>query len=408
MLGFILPSKFFNADYGAGLRKLIAENKALCKIVDFKDFQVFDNATTYTCLLFLKKSKNKNFEYLELNNKEELNASSRALMKFQYKKSIQAQPSGDENWNFVGGENKSLMEKLRAIELKLGNISENIFQGIITGADKIFILVRKDNGLFYSNESSKEYNLEKELLHPLLKGSKHIRKYRSETSEKFVIFPYKIIDNRAVPIDEEELQKKFSKIYNYLHENKTTLQKRDGGKMKGNSWYLYSRNQNLSRFGQEKIMTPSIAKFSSFTYDEKSDFFFVGSGGGGGGAYGVILKDKNSYLQILAILNSNLVSYFIRNISSKFSGGYFAFNRQYIEEIPIIIPSEKEKSKLAELAKRQLENSKRLNEFRDKKTSESAKLEEEIKKTDNEIDELVYQLYGITDEEKKIIEESLK
>ena len=31
-----------------------------------------------------------------------------------------------------------------------------------------------------------------------------------------------------------------------------------------------------------------------------------------------------------------------------------------------------------------------------------------IKKTDNEIDELVYQLYGITEEEKKIIEETLK
>jgi len=35
-------------------------------------------------------------------------------------------------------------------------------------------------------------------------------------------------------------------------------------------------------------------------------------------------------------------------------------------------------------------------------------LEEEIKKTDNEIDELVYELYGINEEEKKIIEESLK
>lgn len=408
MLGFILPSKFFNADYGAGLRKIVAENKALCKVYDFKDFQVFENATTYTCLLFLKKSKNKNFEYLELSNKDELSSSSRAFMKFQFKKSIQQQPSAEENWNFVGGENKSIMEKLRAIELKLGNISENIFQGIITGADKIFILVREDSGLFYSNESGKEYNLEKELLHPLLKGSKHIRRYRSETSEKFVIFPYKIIDNKAVSIDEEELQKRFPKIYNYLHENKTTLQKRDSGKMKGDSWYLYSRNQNLSRFGQGKLMTPSIAKFSSFTYDEKNDFFFVGSGGGGGGAYGVTLKDKSFSLQILAILNSKLVSYFIRNISSKFSGGYFAFNKQYIEEIPIIIPPEKEKSKLAELAKRQLENSKRLSVFGDKKTSESAKLEEEIKKTDKEIDELVYKLYGITEEEKKIIEVSLK
>lgn len=55
-----------------------------------------------------------------------------------------------------------------------------------------------------------------------------------------------------------------------------------------------------------------------------------------------------------------------------------------------------------------LEKSKKLIEFGDKKTSESAKLEEEIKKTDNEIDELVYQLCRITEEEKWVILERFK
>ena len=51
---------------------------------------------------------------------------------------------------------------------------------------------------------------------------------------------------------------------------------------------------------------------------------------------------------------------------------------------------------------------KKLQEIGDKNTLEKQKIEQEIKKTDNEIDELVYQLYGITEDEKKIIEESLK
>ncbi|MFH1977955.1 MAG: N-6 DNA methylase, partial [Candidatus Aenigmatarchaeota archaeon] len=407
MLGFILPSKFFNADYGAGLRKIIADNKALYKIMDFKDFQVFDDATTYTCLLFLKKSKNNKFDYLEFIDKDKLNASSNPLAKDSFKKSVQSQPSGIDNWNFVGIENKRIMDKLRPIKLRLGDVSENIFQGIITGADKIYILIKKDNGLFYSSETKKEYNLEIELLHPLLKGSKHIRRYLTEYTEKYVIFPYKIIENKAVPIEEHELKKKFPIVWNYLNENKTVLEKRDSGKMKGSSWYLFSRNQNLSRFGQTKIMTPSIAKLSSFTYDEKSDFFFVGSGGGGGGAYGITLKNIGLYLYILSILNSKLISYFIRQISSKFSGGYFAFNKQYIEKVPIIISSNKEKYKLIDLAKIHLEKSKRLCELGDKKTDERVKIEEEIKKIDNEIDSVVYKIYGITPEEQKIIEESL-
>jgi hypothetical protein len=51
---------------------------------------------------------------------------------------------------------------------------------------------------------------------------------------------------------------------------------------------------------------------------------------------------------------------------------------------------------------------KRLSELGDKFTSERAKLEDEIKRTDNEIDELVYKIYGMTSEEKRIIEESLE
>jgi len=51
---------------------------------------------------------------------------------------------------------------------------------------------------------------------------------------------------------------------------------------------------------------------------------------------------------------------------------------------------------------------KKLQEIGDKNTLEKQKIQEEIQKTDNEIDELVYQLYGISEEEKNIIEESLK
>ena len=60
------------------------------------------------------------------------------------------------------------------------------------------------------------------------------------------------------------------------------------------------------------------------------------------------------------------------------------------------------------LADKMLSLNKKLQEIGDKNTLEKQKIEQELKKTDNEIDELVYRLYGITEEEKKIIEESLK
>ena len=63
---------------------------------------------------------------------------------------------------------------------------------------------------------------------------------------------------------------------------------------------------------------------------------------------------------------------------------------------------------MIQLVDRMITFSKKLAEFGDKNTPETARLKEEITKTDAEIDELVYKIYGITKEEKKIIEESLK
>jgi hypothetical protein len=56
-LGFILPHKFFNANYGQPLRTIISEGKYLLHIVNFGDKQVFENATTYTCDVLYKPAR---------------------------------------------------------------------------------------------------------------------------------------------------------------------------------------------------------------------------------------------------------------------------------------------------------------------------------------------------------------
>ena len=72
ILGYILPHKFFNAKYGNQLRSIIADGRNMDKIVHFGDQQVFEKATTYTCLLFLSKSKRKNFNFVKVENLSEM------------------------------------------------------------------------------------------------------------------------------------------------------------------------------------------------------------------------------------------------------------------------------------------------------------------------------------------------
>ena len=70
--------------------------------------------------------------------------------------------------------------------------------------------------------------------------------------------------------------------------------------------------------------------------------------------------------------------------------------------------SDKEQKKLIEYVDEILAFNKRLSEIKDKQTDEKARLEKEIQKLDTEIDEEVYKLYRITEDEKEIIEGSMK
>jgi len=125
-----------------------------------------------------------------------------------------------------------------------------------------------------------------------------------------------------------------------------------------------------------------------------------------------VIHSKNEELPLqylLGILNSKLIGYYTRKKYSltAMRGGFIELRTFEIERIPIKI-NLLYKNSLVSLVNKMLSLNERLNEIDDKKTTESAKLEEERNEIDAEIDELVYKLYGITEEEKKIIGESLK
>ena len=52
-LAYILPHKFFNNEYGLGLRTILLKRQALRHVVHFGVQQIFPGATNYVCLLFL-------------------------------------------------------------------------------------------------------------------------------------------------------------------------------------------------------------------------------------------------------------------------------------------------------------------------------------------------------------------
>jgi hypothetical protein len=116
-----------------------------------------------------------------------------------------------------------------------------------------------------------------------------------------------------------------------------------------------------------------------------------------------IKNNKYDLRYILALLNSSLINYyFAKSFNNK---DIYAYQ---LEKIPIKLAEQKEQSKIKSLVDKILLLNQKIESLHNKNTNENKKIEGEIIKIDKEIDDLVYKIYGITDEEKKIIEESLK
>jgi hypothetical protein len=139
-------------------------------------------------------------------------------------------------------------------------------------------------------------------------------------------------------------------------------------------------------------------------------------GGGNAGGYGVILKETNkeNYLYILGLLNSALLDSRLQKISSPFRGGFFSYARRYLEKLPIHLidfnnPDDKKMhDDLVALVEKMLELNKRLAPIRNTPCNERDELHSEIERTEKEIDNLVYDLYGLSAEEIKTIEDNTK
>jgi adenine-specific DNA-methyltransferase len=106
----------------------------------------------------------------------------------------------------------------------------------------------------------------------------------------------------------------------------------------------------------------------------------------------------------LGVINSKTINFYFKQILSSNLHVY----PEAIRNLPIKTASEVQQQPIINCVDKIQSLKKRVVDIQDKQTDARAKLEAEIKKTDAEIDDLVYKIYGITDKERKIIEESLK
>lgn len=335
-LAYIVPHKFFQATFGVTLRKLLTQRKALRQVVRFGAEQVFDEATTYTCLLFLGAQPQPQFDLLEVRSlvgEGDVLAASRMHSEHpDYAYGKQDAPNNDD-WDFTLGESNKVMQRLRQHPRTLKDITRKIFQGIATSADKIYVLkLVEDKGDIlrcYSKQLDLEIDIERGLTRPFLMG-KNVHRYEPAVAQNVVIFPYHISESSAELMTQAEISKQFPNGWKYLLKNKAGLEARERGRFADN-WWCFSRPQNMTEFLAVKVMTPDICGRPEMTLDVNGDLYHTTT------LYSFVFKPeiKESPLYFLGLLNSKVIWYFLTVTGNVMRGGYLRFKTEYLRPFPI-------------------------------------------------------------------------
>jgi type I restriction-modification system DNA methylase subunit len=436
-LGFILPHKFFNAQYGEPLRGLISEGKHISQIVHFGHQQVFSTATTYTCLLFLDSVSQPSFRFTKVHNLDgwrevclnkttQITESTEGLsikepeIRYLAKVGISTTSTTifDEGeicadgissaaWNFSVSPGADLFSRLNDMPVKLGDVMD-IFVGLQTSADKVFIMnLVKENAttlLLKSVALGQEWELEKGLLEPLVSGT-DVNRYAPLPARQYIIFPYLVKSGIVELVSFKDIQRDYPKIASYLLANRKTLEEREKGKFKDQSWYRFGRNQNLGIQKYVKLCVPRLIDrlYAAFDIDGNHYLDNVDVGG-------LVLKpeyQEQGLLYLLGLLNSSILRWFFPFVSAPFRGGWLSANRQFLSLLPIrpidfTNPVDKAShDRMGELVEQMLALQKQLQNA--KATQDQTFIKRQIDTNDRQIDKLVYELYGVTDEEIAVV-----
>jgi len=400
VISYIVPSMFIKRDYGKEIRKYIAENAQIQKLIYFGDFQVFDQVTVFPFIFIL--SKNKTYQTSEivlfptqkgLNHFAVNKSLNNPLNDISLKYTISTNHFDSNPWSLQDDAIKSLKDKIEGTpnSVRLQDISKYIFVGIQSGKDEVF---------FLNEETINNQQLEREIVIPIFKG-RDIMKYKSSWGGTYIIFPYDKESNKV--IDENRLKNTYPNVYRYLKERRDLLKGRDYFEKSNKLWYELWCERNFQKFNQLKIVNAEISDNNRFYLDSSS---FLGNTK----TFNTVLIDdwKNQYLYVLGILNSSVLEFFHKQISVPKAGGFFEYKTQFLNHYPIRKINFNDKvEKIAhdEIVKN-VELLLKINA--DLQDESDAKKKEQtqgrIAYAEQRINEIVYELYGLTKEEIQIIE----
>lgn len=365
-LCLIIPNNFlFQNEYQKSRRKVTEENEVI-KVINLGD-GVFGDAEVPTCILLISKhtKQNYSFGYADLRNVvKNKNIFVNANFIYTSKNEILESPSTSFSIDKIG---TAIIKRNKDSIVTIDIIAEEVANGIQPTGDKIFRV---------NSTKAIELNIEPMILRKVLTGS-DFNKYVINDSENKIIYATKEIDIN-----------KFPNCLTYLKQFKVQLSKKRETIKGMLPWWCLHWPRYKGLFEDEKIIFRQTSDTIICSYD--NDYYYAMN-------TVLIYKTKNEYKNVypykflLAILNSKLINYLYKQITQEENRVFAEVKPINIRKLPIIKCSNDKQQNIIILVD-ELLNIKKQNP-----TTDTSDLERQI-------DQLVYQLYDLTEEEIKIIE----
>lgn len=379
LMGYICSNKFFRAKYGEKLRALILEKMTIQKIADFNGVKIFEDATVDSAITIFKKEIVPEMHMFEIIDEQLEN---HTLMK-QVDLSV-------SSFSFSNPAELIIKQKIENVGTPLKDWNIKINYGIKTGFNEAFIIdsAKKDELIAKDKKSA-------ELIKPLLRG-RNLDKYSCAISNEYIINSH---NNPPIQIEEYPAIKEHLDLF---------IDKLSVRYDKGNTPYNLRNCKYLSSFENPKIIYPEFSSSSLFSYDEKKSYLLDTSW---------FIDCGNKYL--LACLNSKLIWHYLEYISSSLGTASLRMKKIFVEQIPIPQISEVEQKSFITYVDEILESKQKIKDYKIlldealhvnnfdreiKLKKEIETLEKRVIACEREIDAMVYKLYGLSEDEIKIVE----
>ena len=361
-LCFITSNKWMRAGYGENTRQFFAENTNPVLLIDFAGQKIFESATVDTNILLLSKQKNQQKTLACIVKEKVLNE----LSVFVRQNGNICPFNTADSWVILSDIERSIKEKIERIGTPLKDWDIQINYGIKTGFNEAFIIDgAKRKELIEQDPKSDE------IIRPILRG-RDIKRYGYDFADLWLINTHNGIKEKGIkPINIKD----YPAIKKHLDGYWKEIEKRAD---QGITPYNLRNCAYMDDFSKQKIMYPNMTKFLPFYLDDK----------------GFMQNDKSFMITgknvafLTAFLNSSIFKYCFIDNFPELQGGTRELRKIFIEKIPVLKVSEKTNKEFEKL----------VIKLQDSIANKKPTTELEMK-----IDEMIFDLYALTKEERKTI-----